>query len=196
MIAGLHGRLAHKGADHLLVDVGSIVFKVLAPVSTLGRFSEEGEPVDVHTHLYVREDQLSLYGFSTREELQFFQLALSVSGIGPRAALAMLSTASVETLQSAIARGDADALARVPGLGKKTAARVVLELKGKMQALEISGPPGGIASEQREVAEALRSMGYSAREVQDGISAIPEDQPVNIEQALMIALRHLGSHRG
>ncbi|MCL5257422.1 MAG: Holliday junction branch migration protein RuvA [Chloroflexi bacterium] len=196
MIAGLHGRLAHKGADHLLVDTGPVVFKVLAPVSTLERFSEEGETVDIHTHLYVREDQLTLYGFSSEEELRFFQLVLSVSGIGPRAALAMLSTATVEALQSAIAQGDADVLARVPGIGKKTAARVVLELKGKMQALEISGPPGGIASGQREVAEALRSMGYSAREVQEGLSAIPRDEHVSLEQALMIALRHLGSHHG
>ena len=134
MIAGVKGKLAHKGPDHLLVDIGPMILHIFAPATTLEKYSEIGQQVEVHTHLYVREDQLVLYGFSTQQELKFFQLVLSVSGIGPRAALTMLSTASVDGLQSAIANEDAIFLSRVPGIGKKTAARVILELKNKVAA--------------------------------------------------------------
>lgn len=191
MIAGLRGRLEHKGADHLLVDTGAVILRVLAPASTLEKFSEPGEPVHIHTHLYVREDQLTLYGFSTLQELQFFQLALTVSGIGPRAALAMLSSAPVDVLQSAVVQENTEFLSRVPGIGRKTAARVVLELRGKIEALQVTETAAVATPEHGEVAEALRSMGYSAREVQEGLSALPKDQPVSVEQGLMMALRHL-----
>jgi holliday junction DNA helicase RuvA len=197
MIAGLRGRLAHKGPDYLLVDIGPMVMHVFAPATTLEKYSEHGQEVQLHTHLYVREDQLTLYGFSSQQELKFFQLATSVSGIGPRAALTMLSTSTVDALQLAIVREDAAFLSKVPGIGKKTAARIILELKNKVEAPLLAGQAAArLTPELDEVGEALRSMGYSPREVQAGLAALPVDEPVSVEQALMIALRHLGTRQG
>jgi holliday junction DNA helicase RuvA len=197
MIAGLRGRLAHKGPDHLLVDIGPMVMHVFAPATTLEKYSEYGQEVQLHTHLYVREDQLTLYGFSSQQELKFFQLVTSVSGIGPRAALTMLSTSTVDSLQSAIVREDAAFLSKVPGIGKKTAARIILELKNKVEAPVLAGQAAArLTPGLDEVGEALRSMGYSPREVQAGLAALPVDEPVSVEQALMIALRHLGTRQG
>ncbi|MEA2584674.1 MAG: holliday junction helicase RuvA, partial [Thermomicrobiales bacterium] len=139
MIAGLRGRLDAKLADALLVDVGGVVYRVGTSASTVSEIGDIGEPVRLQTHLFVREDQMTLYGFATDDELKLFETLITVTGVGPRLACAILSSLRVETLHEAIQAGNADLLATVPGVGKKTAARLILELRGKL-------PTGGFVS--------------------------------------------------
>ncbi|MEE8473253.1 MAG: Holliday junction branch migration protein RuvA, partial [Dehalococcoidia bacterium] len=132
MIAGLHGKLEARGLGHALVRVGGVTLQVFMPTSALARLGGVGEEVHLHTHLHVREDILALYGFVTPQELALFQSLMGVTGVGPRLALAVLSTYSAQELTLAIMGGSVDVLSQVPGLGKKIAARLILELKGKL----------------------------------------------------------------
>jgi len=134
MIAGLHGTLESLGSDWAIINVGGISFQVYMPTSTLSLLGAIGEEVKLHTHLHLREDNATLYGFATADELRFFQTLLGVSGLGPKLALAMLSAMSVDKLTMAIATGSVDLLTIIPGIGKKVADRLVLELKDKIAA--------------------------------------------------------------
>ena len=140
MIATLHGKLEMRGEDGIIVNVGGVGYGVRVPVRTMADLGGVGSDVKLFTHLRVREDELSLYGFLTQEELRLFETLLTVSGIGPKVALNVLSSASSDTLRLAIAQGNVDVLTAIPGIGKKGAERMVLELKEKVQKLDISVP--------------------------------------------------------
>jgi Holliday junction DNA helicase RuvA len=194
VIASLCGLLAAKGSDHVVVQVGGLGIKVFVPASFVGRLGNTGQEIALSTHLVVRENDLSLYGFASPDELRLFELLLRVSGIGPRTALNIMSAVSPETLKEAISRGDAAALGRIPGVGKKTAERLMLDLRGKFGAefLQPSAGLGGLTAAEAEVIAALTSLGYSVMEAQRAVRTLP-DEKLSLEEQLRLALQYLGS---
>ena len=195
MIAGLRGRLEGATADAVLVDVGGVVYRVGTSKTTLVEIGQVGDEVRLHTYLFVREDQLTLYGFASPEELQLFETMIGVTGIGPRLSCAILSHIRTDLLYEAIQSGNADFLATVPGVGKKTAARMILELRGKLPTdLGLATPAAGADGDQTEVVEALRALGYTAAEAHGAVArtakAVAPGAPV--EDRLLAALRELG----
>jgi holliday junction DNA helicase RuvA len=206
MIAHLRGRVAHRGSGTVVVDVGGVGY--LVHVTGASPLPARGEPIELHTSLQVREDSMTLYGFTERGALELFELLLSSSGVGPRIALAALGTHRPDTLRSAIAAADVGTLTTVPGIGKKVAERLVLELKDKVgvvAAPEDGQVPaaGGVAADVRtEVRDALLGLGYSAGEAQEALAAVDlsaaGDDPAEL---LRLALRTLagsaldGAHR-
>jgi Holliday junction DNA helicase RuvA len=190
MIAGLQGKLQAIGSNGAIINVGGISFQVYMPTSTLSTLGAVGEEVELHTHLYLREDNATLYGFATDEELVLFQTLTTVAGVGPRLALAMLSAMSVEKLTTAIASGSAELLSEVPGVGKKMASRLILELKGKLAAGGLV--PAELAEENTDVLAALTSLGYSVREATRAIAALPQDPKLSLEEKIKLALQYFG----
>ena len=187
MIASLKGKLETMGADFTVIDVNGIGFKVFMPTSTLSTLGRKGEEVELHTHLYLREDVATLYGFAAPEELGLFQTLISVSRLGPKLALSMLSAMSAEKLAMTIATGNADLLAEIPGVGKKTAHRIILELKEKIGAVW-TVPPPELAEENAEVLAALTALGYSVREATRAIATLPLDPDLTLEEKIKLAL--------
>ena len=158
-------------------------------------FPAVGQEARLHTYLLVREDALVLYGFSNLGERAFFEMLLSVTGVGPKVALSLMSSVSLDQLQLAIASENVTVLSQVPGIGKKTAARLILELKSKIDRTGI--PTMALPSESGgrvnvEVQEVLQSLGYSAIEAQSAVAAIPADAPEEIEERIRLALRYFG----
>jgi len=192
VIASLKGKLVALGGDWAIVDVNGIGFKVYMPTSTLSTLGAKGEEVELHTHLYLREDNATLYGFAAPEELGLFQTLISVSRLGPKLALAMLSAMSAEKLAMTIATGNADLLAEIPGVGKKTAHRLILELKEKIGA-GWAGPPTELTEENADVLTALTSLGYSVREATPAIAAIPPDPALTLEEKIKLALGYFAT---
>lgn len=197
MIASLRGTLTHIGPDHLVVETGGVGFLVFAPRPVLGAAGAVGDAVLLHTILIVREDSLTLYGFATPEQRQLFESFLTVSGVGPKVALSLLSAGAPDEIRGAIAHGDTARLARVPGIGKKTADRLVLELKGKLDLKGLPAPAAGTtpaaAAINTELADLLTSLGYSAAESAAAVAALPADAPADLEERLRLALRFFGS---
>jgi Holliday junction DNA helicase RuvA len=191
MIAGLQGRLQAIGSNWAIINVGGISFQVYMPTSTLSTLDATGEEVELHTHLHLREDNITLYGFATAEELGLFQTLITVSGVGPKLALSMLSAMSAEKLTMAIATDSADLLSEVPGIGKKTASRLILELKGKIAAGWL-GAPAELAPENTDVLAALISLGYSVREATRAVATLPQDQKLSLEKKIKLALQYFG----
>jgi len=189
MIAGLKGTLQALGSEWAIVNVGGIGFQVYMPTSTLSTLGATGEEVELHTHLYLREDNATLYGFATAEELGLFQTLIGVSGLGPKLALSMLSAMSVEKLAMAIATGSANLLAEIPGIGKKTANRLILELKEKIGAGWLAAP-AELAEENADVLTALTSLGYSVREATRAVATLPPDQKLTLEEKIKLALQY------
>ena len=190
MIASLKGRLQALGGDGAVVDVHGIGFRVYMPTSTMSTLGAIGDEVELHTHLHLREDNVTLYGFATPEELGLFQTLIGVSGLGPKLALTMLSAMSVEKLAMAIASSGADLLAEIPGIGKKTANRIILELKDKIAAGWLTTPPPEFAEENAEVLAALTSLGYSVREASQAVATLPTDQKLTLEEKIKLALQY------
>ena len=196
MIAGLQGIVDTKTADAIFVDVNGVVFQVGTSAVTLGQTGDPGADVRILTRLIVREDQLSLYGFATGDELRLFDTLIGVTGVGPRLACAILSRFPADQLHSVIATENATLLATVPGIGRKTAARLILEMRGKLPALRGGGPtapPGSIPGAQSDdVVEALQALGYSSAEVAVVVNAIPTEVE-GTDQRLLYALQSLGA---
>jgi holliday junction DNA helicase RuvA len=188
MIGFIEGTIAAIRSPHLLVRVGGIGYKVAVLKETLLR-AKEGAATSLWTHLAVREDALDLYGFADENELRFFELLLTVSGIGPKSALATLDIAAVETLRSAISAGNAGYLTSVSGIGKKTAEKIVLELKDKVKPDEKSSHVA-LRGDQ-EALEAMRALGYSAAEAREALRKVPNTAETGSER-LREALRLLG----
>ena len=191
MIAGLHGKLESLGSDWAIINVGGIGFQVYMPTSTLSTLGNTGEEVELHTHLHLREDNATLYGFATADELRLFQTLIGVSGLGPRLALAMLSVMNVEQLTMAIATGSADLLCRIPGIGKKMASRLILELKGKLDVSLIGAPATQLAEENTDVLAALTSLGYSVTEASRAVATLPSSD-LSLEERIKLALQYFG----
>lgn len=194
MIAAVKGRLVGTMADSLLVDIGALVLQVHTSGTTIADAGEVGGEISLHTHLHVREDQLALYGFGTTEELALFNLLLGVMGIGPRVAANILGATRPEPLLNAIATEDVAFLSRLPGIGKKTAARIILDLRGKLASVG-GGPalPGGAAaSGDGEVIEALQALGYTAAEAHAAVARLPRDAAASVEARIVAALQAIG----
>ncbi len=181
MIAFLSGKLSRKGTDYLIVDVSGIGYQVQVPLSTYCGVPEQGEDVKLHIHTHLREDSLSLFGFLTEAEKEMFQLLMGVSGIGPKLALAVLSSLSVQDLSCAIQTADDSRLCGIPGIGKKTAARMVLELKDKIKLLIPSyplAPPSADASGNAEdVISALVNLGYKKPVAEETVRKVTQGKP-------------------
>jgi len=190
MIAGLQGKLQTIGSNWAIINVGGISFQVYMPTSTLSTLGAVGEEVELYTHFHLREDNATLYGFATAEELALFQTVTAVSGVGPKLALAMLSAMSAEKLAMAIGSGSTELLSEVPGVGKKMASRLVLELKGKLMAGGLA--PAELAEENADVLTALTSLGYSVREATGAIATLPQDQKLSLEEKVKLALQYFG----
>jgi Holliday junction DNA helicase RuvA len=167
---------------------------VYAPRTVLGSIGEIGAEVLLYTHLHIREDILQLYGFASSDQRHLFETLLAVSGIGPKVALSLLSSATPDELRIAIASGDTARLSRVPGIGKKTAERLVLELKGKVdiKGLPLASVTPAQAAANAELSEMLGSLGFSAAEAAAAIAALPADAPPELEERLRLALRYFG----
>jgi Holliday junction DNA helicase RuvA len=190
VIATLQGTVTARGDNFVVVETGGIGFKVHVPIPLLARWGKPGREVQLFTHFHPRENEMSLYGFETDEELSFFELLLGVSGIGPKVALGILSTASVDSLRLAIGKGDVEYLTQMPGLGKKTAQRILLDLKGKLELEELVPVPPLTAQDQ-EVIAALASLGYSLSEAKEAVASLPEEE-MPLQERLMQALRYFG----
>ena len=193
MIVALECILDSRGIDSAVVKVGPLSLLVYVPGSTLSRLGTVGDKVHLHTHLYVREDNLSFYGFASAEELALFQNLISVSGIGPRAALAFLSTLNVDQLASAIVGGNVDLLTQVPGIGKKMAGRVVLELKGKLEKGWAGAVTPALTPDDADVVAALTTLGYSLKEATQAVAGLPNSAELDLEEKVRLALRQLAA---
>lgn len=191
MIGHLKGSVSAVRAGYAIVSAGGVGYKVFATRELLLTLKQDNE-TSIWTHLAVRESILDLYGFSNEEELRLFELLLTVSGIGPRSALAILDIASVETLRSAISAGNASYLTKVSGIGKKTAEKIVLELRDKV-GVSIDGSGAALQGDE-EALEAMRALGYSQTEARDALRKVPQEIERSNER-LREALRILGSNK-
>ena len=195
MITSIHGTLEATRTDYAIVHVGGFGIRVFAPASTLNRLSEIGSEVTFHTHFHVREDDLSLYGFSTEADRDAFEQLIAVNGVGPKVALAILSAMDAPTFYQAIADEDQQRLGLARGVGKKLAAHLVLELKGKLPSLaSFTGSTTGTTTTsagktQTEAIEALIGLGFSAAEAQTALAKVPPEQSTTLEQQVTYALR-------
>ncbi len=193
MIAGIEGALESLSTDSAIIRVGGISIQAYASSNTLNKLGSVGGRVKLHTHLHWKEDTIVLYGFATREELDIFKMLNTVSGIGPKLALAMLSNLSPEELASAIVSDNIDLLTHIPGVGKKTAGRVMLELKSKLE----KGWGGIIGTYPTEdsasVVAALTNLGYSTGDAARAAAALPNSPDLTLEDKIKLALRHLSA---
>lgn len=198
MIAFLRGRVAAAEADALVIDVGGVGYRVNVTAGCAAALRGSGDEVQLHTHMIVREDEFQLYGFVTTEELTAFMLLLGVNGVGPKAALAVLSSLTPRGLGRALALEDVSALTRVPGVGKKTAQRMILELKEKFArlapGLEVAVPQdiGQPAGLPEEAVAALMALGYSAAEAREAVGRAGRNiETGDLQELIRAALRML-----
>ena len=190
MISRLKGILETKAEKYVIMDIGGVGFKIFVSAATLENLPAAGQSATLHTHLNVREEALDLYGFLTQEELKFFELLLTISGVGPKVALGVLSIASVKTLVSAIAKGEVEFLTKVSGIGTKIAQKIILELKDKIVKL---GFEAGEAAtlEDYEVIDALIGLGYTPNQARRAVRDLPKDVK-GVEKRIKEALKMLG----
>ena len=187
MIAFVEGTLAERGADRVVVNAGGLGYELVASTSTLAALPAVGRTARLLTHLQVRDDAMVLYGFATGAERDLFQLLIGVSSVGPKMAMAVLSALEPDALRRAVLDGDIDAVTVVPGVGKKVAGRIVLDLKDKLGG-EIEIPAAGPLAEVRE---ALEGMGLSTQEIQRAVAGLEADG-LPVEDLLRDALRRVG----
>ncbi len=189
MIGKLTGTLADKNPPQVLVDCNGIGYEVHVPMSTFYNLPGVGEKVSLLTHFVVREDAQTLYGFGSGGEREAFRLLIRISGVGPRTALSVLSGMSVADIAQAVTAQDAGRLVKVPGIGKKTAERLLLELKGKFGA-DLGFPSAGAASHaQGDILQALVALGYSDKEAAASLKALPRD--IGVSEGIRQALKAL-----
>ena len=190
MITSLQGILQSMTDGEIVVEVGGVGLRVSVPDSVLQKAPQGGRPVFLHTYLVVRADMLALYGFGDPEEREIFTMLLGVGGVGPRLALAVISHLSMELLQSAIAGNQPDVLVQVPGIGRKTAEKIIIELKDRLDVpFVLAEPPSAVDT---DVLGALTALGYSLVEAQAAVQSVPSDAPEELEERLRIALKSLG----
>lgn len=190
MIASIEGKFvsADAASGSIIIMVGGLGYRVYVPQTLLHR--PPGHEIALHTYLLVREDSLTLYGFDTPAELALFETLLSVSGVGPRVALAILSTLNADNLRNAVATDRPEILTRVPGIGKKTAQKILFELKDKLAVGLEAIPAGGFDDINADVIDALVALGYSIVEAQSAIQSLPPDAPPDIEERIRLALEY------
>jgi Holliday junction DNA helicase RuvA len=190
MIATLAGTLEYRGHDSVIINVGGVGFRVYVSSSTSSQLGAVKGRVSVYTHLHVREDSISLYGFASSEELTLFRSLISVSGIGAKLALTVLSALNPEQLVMAITSGDIDLLSQTPGIGKRIASRLVVELRGKLEKewREVALP---LAPENADAIAALTGLGYSVAEATKALSSLPDSPSLSLEEKIRMALQQL-----
>lgn len=192
MIASLKGKLESLGSDWAVINAGGIGFQVFMPTPTLSTLGSVGGEIKLYTHLHLREDNATIYGFASTEELELFKTLINVSGLGPKLALAMLSAMDIEQLVMAIVTGNTTLLTAIPGIGNKMASRLVLELKDKIGTGLITTPITELAQENADVLAALTSLGYSATEATRAVASLPRDQNLSLEDKVKLALGYFG----
>jgi Holliday junction DNA helicase RuvA len=192
MISILHGNVISQEVDGIIVDVNGVGFHVLVP-SGLRDSLQPGENVYLHTRLIVREDAWTLCGFETKEGRELFDLLHSVNGIGPRLAITILSTLSPDTIRRAVFNEQAEIFSRVPGIGNKTAQKIVLHLKDRIPSGEGLAPLAKISEVDSEVLAALTALGYSLVEAQAALQYIPRETPQEVEIRLRVALQYFST---
>lgn len=191
MIDTLHGQITRITDTYLVLLIGGVGLRVYVPTTVRDAVDGPGQTLTLYTHLIVREDDLTLYGFVEREERDLFEVLIGVSGVGPRIALAMISTLSVDHLQNAVAREEPEILTRVPGIGKKLAQKLLFELKDKLH-IEPSLGLAAISDVDTDVIATLTALGYSVVEAQTALQAIPKDAPQDVEERVRLALQYFG----
>lgn len=198
MIAHLSGVVRRASEDFVVLDVGGVGYMVSVAMTTRQKVPAPGGPMDLHIHTHVREDQLALYGFATAEELDLFEMLIQVDGVGPKVGLNILSAASIEVLKRAITTEDPAPIRRASGVGQRTAAKVIIELKPKLDAEEaLSVLPKAIAASgdgavPKAVESALRNLGFSSLEAKSGLDAVDWRSSPSTQEALATALKALG----
>jgi Holliday junction DNA helicase RuvA len=188
MIAKIRGKIEYLKDNYAVVDVNGVGYKIYLTAYTFGKLVGKLE-ADLFIHTHVREDALDLYGFLTMEELEMFELLISISGVGPKSGLGILTVATPKTIKTAILNEDSSILTKVSGVGKKTAGRVILELKNKVADMPVGEKEGAVSD--MDAIEALVSMGYSVTEARDSLKSIPADLK-DIGQRVGLALKNLG----
>lgn len=200
MYAYIKGELAEINSNHIVIETGGIGYQIFIPGQIFADLPRVGEEMKVYTYLYLREDAMILYGFLTKDDLELFKMLISVSGIGPKGGLAILSTLDADDLRFAILSGDAKTIAKAPGVGGKTAQRVILELKDKMSLEEtfekksehINQTKGSGSNPIRnDAVMALSALGYSSAESLKAVSAVEITEEMDVEDVLKAALKHM-----
>lgn len=198
MISYVKGRLTERFGDTIVVEAGSLGFNIRVPLSLLDTLPDIGREVMIYTYFQVKEDAMSLYGFASRQDLDMFKLLIGVNGVGPKGALAVLSVLSPESLRIAIVTGDAKALARAPGIGNKTAQRILLDLKDKIPAEALTEAVFAPREEKtsmtgaaKEACDALTALGYSAAEAYRAVSRVEDTDGMTAEDVLKASLKYL-----
>ena len=201
MYSYIKGELAEVNTDHIVIDVGGIGYMIYIPAQSLNYLPGIGEVLKVHTYLYMREDAMILYGFLTKDDLEMFKLLITVSGIGPKGGLAILSTLSSDDLRFAVLSGDSKAISKAPGIGSKTAQRVIIDLKDKMsledafeKKLEHENEEINVSSNSQvknDAVMALNALGYSSTESLKAVSKVDITEDMDVEDVLKAALKHM-----
>jgi Holliday junction DNA helicase RuvA len=187
MIATLRGEISQIEDNAIVVEVGGVGLRVFVPALLRGRV-KAGEAIFLFTHLVVREDALILFGFESQADRELFNMLLGVDGVGPKVALSVLSTLSVDAVQRAVFAEEPDIFSRVPGVGKKSAQKIALHLKDKLKPVDSLARIASMSDTDGEVIAALTALGYSVVEAQSALQAIPKDAPDDVEQKLRLAL--------
>jgi holliday junction DNA helicase RuvA len=189
VIATVSGKVSHIETGSVVIEVGGIGLLVNIP-TPLGDQLSTGEAVFLYTQLVVRQDALAIYGFETADGRELFNLLLSVDGIGPRLALAVLSTLNPDTIRRAVFNEQAEVFSRVPGVGRKTAQKILLNLQDRIAVVEGLAPIAALSDADGEVLSALIALGYSVVEAQAALQSIPKDAPQDVESRLRITLQY------
>ena len=200
MYSYIKGELAEINPDHIVIEAGGIGYMIFIPGQVFDYLPDTGNEIKVYTHLYLREDAMILYGFLDKDDLEVFKLLIGVSGIGPKGALGILSALSSDDLRFAVLAGDAKTIAKAPGIGAKTAQRVILELKDKMsledafekktEHVQMQKNPEG-SQTKNDAVLALTALGYSSTESLKAVSAVEITDEMGVEDVLKAALKHM-----
>lgn len=203
MIGYIKGTLAYVAQNSIVVDNHGIGYNIKVPTTLLQALPHAGEEVMVYTYTYVREDAIGLFGFSSPDELEVFRLLITVSGIGPKGGLAILSTMNTDELRYAVLMDDAKAIAKSPGIGAKTAGKLILELKDKLDVKnavfeESAGAAGGVQAANSsytaamdDAVQALAALGYSSKEARSAVMSVPDAAEKTVEELLKLSLKHI-----
>ncbi len=189
MIASLHGTVIHRDSSGVILETGGVGYYVHVP-APLREELKIGETAFLHTYLVVRQDSIALYGFETMEGRELFTVLLGVDGVGPRLALAVLSTLNPDAIRRAVFHEQAEVFSRVPGVGKKTAQKILLHLQDRVTRISGLEPVAAISDVDGEVLAALTALGYSVVEAQAAIQSIPRSAPQDVEERLRLALQY------
>ncbi len=186
MIGSIKGKVTHKGTGYVILETTGVGYKVFITPTLMVQL-KIGDELSLVIHTYVREDQISLYGFEKLDELEFFELLLTVSGVGPKSAIGIMSLAAINMIKSAIVSEDPSVFTKVSGIGRKTAERVIVELKEKLKSEKDTTP---VAKEHSDALDALMALGYSQQEARDALKVVPKDV-ANLSEKVKLALKAL-----